>query len=56
MLPIMVVSNKGVLQMYTEMKNIEMSNFAIDEDIDFEIEWDSTISDIKFFMIEIFAL
>jgi len=47
MLPIMVVSNKGVLQMYTEMKNIEMANHSYDESVDFDIEWDNTIEEIN---------
>tara|TARA_B100000902_G_scaffold35672_1_gene42822 strand:+ start:1696 stop:2157 length:462 start_codon:yes stop_codon:yes gene_type:complete len=43
----MVVSNKGVLQMYTKMKAIEMSNHSFDESVDFEIEWDNTLEEIN---------
>lgn len=33
--------------MYTKMTELKMSNYSYDEDIDFDIEWDSTISDIN---------
>ena len=32
---------------YTKMTELKIQNYSYDEDIDFDVEWDSTISDIN---------